>query len=492
MPIRPKIKLFGYSTIVYGLANLLTKIVVITLVPLYTTYLTVFEVGLIVFLEMIELFVVTIIPIGCINAMWRYLPGEEVNTKNKIIISTFTIMFFSGLVLTILLMLFQNNISVIFNIPNNDNLLFFVFISCFLQSMSHFIYALLQYRNQAIFYLTLSLVQFLSLVGLTIYFIIYSDIGVIGIYYAKVLVFFTSLISVFFILIKTTPALPSFNLIKKILKYGLPMIPMILLMPVLNVSDRYFLKIFASLEDIGRYGIAYKFGMLINMFLVIPINRSWGPQMFQVGNSLENNREIHQDITFYYSFIGWFIIIGLSFFSDTIISIFANEDYLSAAWLIPWVSLAYFIGGFKIFLIATASLADRTDLLIKAGLFTIIFNIILNYFLIKNYGVEGAVLSTILSNVILIILLLNASSSINQFSWPIMKIIHGAIISGILIITFENIRGITIDYSFLTKCLLLIAFPILSVFTNLIGEKEMNGVRYLWSSILKKVKFNYE
>jgi hypothetical protein len=73
-----------------------------------------------------------------------------------------------------------------------------------------------------------------------------------------------------------------------------------------------------------------------------------------------------------------------------------------------------------------------------------------------------------------------------------MKIIHGAIISGILIITFENIREITIDYSLLTKCLLLIAFPILSVFTNLIGEKEMNGVRYLWSSILKKVKFNYE
>ena len=68
------------------MANLLTKIVVITLVPLYTTYLTVFEVGLIVFLEMIELFVVTIIPIGCINAMWRYLPGEEVNIKNKIII----------------------------------------------------------------------------------------------------------------------------------------------------------------------------------------------------------------------------------------------------------------------------------------------------------------------------------------------------------------------------------------------------------------------
>ena len=487
MSIRPKIKLFGYSTLVYGLANLMTKAVVITLVPLYTAYLTVFEVGLIVFLEMIELFVVTIIPIGCINAMWRYLPGQSVQIKNKIIISTFTIIVFSGFALTSLLLLFQNNISLFLNISNKNNLLLFVFISFFLQSLSNFIYALLQYRNQAIFYLILSLVQFLSLVGLTIYFIVYNNTGIAGIYYAKVLVFSASLIFVFFILIKTTPGLPSFNIIKKLLKYGFPIIPMILLMPFLNVSDRFFLKIFASIEDIGRYGIAYKFGMLINMFLIIPINRSWGPQMFQVGNNFENNREIHQDITFYYSFIGWFIIISLSFFSDTIISIFTTEDYKSAAWLIPWVSLAYFIGGFKIFFLATASLSDRTDLLIKAGVFTIIFNTILNYFLIKNYGLEGAVLSTILSNVILIVLLLNSSRSINQFSWPYGKIVHGAIISAFLIIFFEIIKEITINYIIITKCLLIAAFPILSLFTNLIGQKEMNGVRHLLSSLYKKV-----
>jgi len=490
--IRPKIKLFGYSTLIYGTANLLTKLVVITLVPLYTTYLSVNEVGLIVFLEMIELFVVTIIPIGCINAMWRFLAEEKGYNKNKIIISAFTVIMVSGLVIIFLLLFFQNNISSFFGIPNDNNLLVFVFVSCFLQSISHFIYSLLQYKNQSIFYLILSLVQFLSLVGLTIYLIVYSGQGIIGIYYAKTSVFFASFICIIFILIKNTRALPSFKFIKKILIFGLPMIPMMLLMPVLNVSDRYFLKLFTSLEEIGRYGIAYKFGMLINMFLVIPINRSWGPQMFQVGKSKEENRKIHQDLTFYYSYIGWFIIVGLSFFSDTIISIVANKEYLAAAWLIPWVSLAYFVGGFKIFFLASATLADRTDLLVKTGLLAIITNVCLNYFFIKNYGVEGAVLSTILSNLILILLLLNFTKSVNQFSWPMKKIVHGAIIASLIIIIFKTIQEFAIDYIFVVKCLLLIMFPILSIFTNLIGEKEMNGVRYLWSSILKKVKFNYE
>ena len=104
MKIRPKIKLFGYSTLIYGMANLLTKLAVITLVPLYTTYLSVHEVGLIVFLEMVELFVVTIIPIGCINAMWRFLPEEKGHNKNKLIISAFTVIMVSGLVLTFLLL----------------------------------------------------------------------------------------------------------------------------------------------------------------------------------------------------------------------------------------------------------------------------------------------------------------------------------------------------------------------------------------------------
>ena len=122
MTIRPKIKLFGYSTIVYGVSNLLTKIVAITLVPIYTTYLTVFEVGIIALLEMIELFVVTIIPIGCINAMWRYLPKEKDSRKNKIIISTFVIMLISGTIITLILLFFQNSIGLMFNIPSEKNI----------------------------------------------------------------------------------------------------------------------------------------------------------------------------------------------------------------------------------------------------------------------------------------------------------------------------------------------------------------------------------
>jgi len=223
----------------------------------------------------------------------------------------------------------------------------------------------------------------------------------------------------------------------------------------------------------------------------VPIQKYWGPQMFQVGDLLEENKKIHQDITFYYSFIGLFILLGLSLFSDTILTIFANDDYIEVSWVIPWISLAYFIGGFKIFLQASASLSDRTDLFIKTGIYTIFSNIFLNYILIKHFGIRGAVASTILSYLILVGLLLITSKSINVIKWPIKKILHGAFIAALVIIIFESIKDFSLNYNIIIiKFILLLLFPIISITTNLIGHKEINGLRSIWYSIVKFLKNN--
>jgi len=87
----------------------------------------------------------------------------------------------------------------------------------------------------------------------------------------------------------------------------------------------------------------------------------------------------------------------------------------------------------------------------------------------------------------LILLLLNFTKSVNQFSWPMKKIVHGAIIAFLIIIIFKTVQEFAIDYIFVVKCFLLIMFLILSLFTKLIGEKEINGVKYLWHFILRKI-----
>ena len=173
-----------------------------------------------------ELFIVTIIPMGSINAMWRYLPGEKEINKKHIISSAFMVIVLSGIFITLLLTIFQNSISVLLNIPKEVNILNLVFISCFLQSVSHFIYWVLQYKNKAFFYLTLSFLQFLFLVSLTIYLIIEVELGLVGIYYAKIYVYSILCIFMLFYLFKSSFTLPSLKHIQRILTYGIPIVPM--------------------------------------------------------------------------------------------------------------------------------------------------------------------------------------------------------------------------------------------------------------------------
>jgi len=219
------------------------------------------------------------------------------------------------------------------------------------------------------------------------------------------------------------------------------------------------------------------------MLLIIPIQKSWGPQMFQVGIKDKKSISVHEDITFYYSFIGLFIFLGLSLFSTELINLFANKDYVSSAWIVPFVSFAYFIGGFKVFLRAGPALTDRTNLFAKIGLITIITNIILNYFLIKIFYVIGAIISTILSFSLLVCLMFFVSKDLINVNWPVKKIFHGLILTMILLIFFHVSVMYINDYKIYIKLILLCFFIAISLATNLIGQKELNGLKYLWDSL---------
>ncbi len=488
MPIRSKIKSFSYTTIIYGFSSLLTKIVALVLIPLYTNYLSVHEVGILALFEMLELFILSLVPLGSINAMWRYLPGLKDFEKNKMIISCFTLLIISGLIVVMLFNLFEKSFIKSLDLYGAEKSVFNLFlIACFLRVSSNFMYWLLQYENRAFLYLILSLIQFLSLIILNIFFITKCNYGIIAIFYSKIIVFIGLFVLTIIKLLYSNLTIPSLNTIKKLLSYGMPMLPLILLTPFLNFSDRYFLKIFCSIEDVGKYSIAYKFGMLINMFLVVPVQRSWGPQMFQVGIESKENEKIHHDITFYYSFVGLFIFLGLSLFSERLLIIFSNVNYQSVSWIIPWISLAYFIGGFRVFLQASASISDRTDLFIKIGIYSMISNLILNFILIKSFGITGAVASTVLSYFVLVILLFLASKSIGNIKWPVKKFLHSSIIVIILILCSKSIGELNLHYNLLIDALILILFPIVSILTKLIGKKELQGLKNILKTIFNKL-----
>ena len=116
-----------------------------------------------------------------------------------------------------------------------------------------------------------------------------------------------------------------------------------------------------------------------------------------------------------------------------------------------------------------------------------ISNLILNFILIKSFGITGAVASTVLSYFVLVILLFLASKSIGNIKWPVKKFLHSSIIVIILILCSKSIGELNLHYNLLIDALILILFPIVSILTKLIGKKELQGLKNILKTIFNKL-----
>jgi len=111
MSIRPPIKLLASNSFIYGIGNILSKLSAFFLIPIYTRYLSMTEVGIIALLEMAELFIITIVPLGLVNAIWRYFPESTKKEKVKILSSAFWGINGIGIIVFLVLVLFREQIA---------------------------------------------------------------------------------------------------------------------------------------------------------------------------------------------------------------------------------------------------------------------------------------------------------------------------------------------------------------------------------------------
>ena len=96
MAIRSQIKLLGSDTIVYGVGHVLTKLIAFLLIPIYTRYLDLSDVGYYALLETMELLAVSFITSGMQYSLWRLLPKSRTDELQKFVISSIN-NFFKGI-----------------------------------------------------------------------------------------------------------------------------------------------------------------------------------------------------------------------------------------------------------------------------------------------------------------------------------------------------------------------------------------------------------
>ena len=486
MKIRTPILKVGKHGLTYGLGNIISKSTIFFLIPVYTKYLTTHEVGILALIEMTEMFFLAIGSSSVYQSIWYKLSSKSEVSNSKIIFSGFSGLIIFNMIFLAILSLFADSLYQFFGLTdqNYSILVYLVLLNILLQFGGTFTLALWQYQQKSIPFISLSIVQLIGILGFSIYFVIFQGLGLMGVILGKLIV--VSVIFVFctFLILKEYLCVPSFKVFFELIKFGYPLIFIGLATPILSVSDRYFLNLFVPLSMIGIYSINYKFGMLINMLLVTPFQRSILPMVYRNGLD-QKSAPIYCDLYFYFNVVGCFILLCVSFFIHPIIEWVSNPEYLRGTYIVPIVACAYLISGARSFFIPFVAIKNRTNMLGKISIVGIIICLLLNYYFIKYYGIKGAALATLFSYIILSYSLYLLSRKFNPMNWNWPRI---AKLYFVTMVTFFSVKYCAVFWNIHYPILGLIGivvFPILIYVLKIIGKREISGLKDLISIFRK-------
>lgn len=195
-----------------------------------------------------------------------------------------------------------------------------------------------------------------------------------------------------------------YTILRKILKYGLPLSLSFVLLDVIFTSDRLLLSFLSGYSDAGQYAVAYNVPHQIIMMLTSSLNLAAYPVVIRALEQ-EGQAQAEEKLKQYFLLLmGVAVpaIFGLIGISKAFIPLLIGPEFVDASLqLLPWIGFAVLEHCLYMFYVSLAfQLGQRTGDAVKVVALAAGINLILNILLIPKFGMMGAISGSILSYMI--------------------------------------------------------------------------------------------
>ena len=195
-------------------------------------------------------------------------------------------------------------------------------------------------------------------------------------------------------------AQPSRFELRRMLAFGLPLIPSGIALWLVWFIDRVMLAHLASLDDVGQYAIANRLTALL-LLGVLAFNLAFGPYILSLyAEDPELERRVRAQTLLLVVAVLAELGVGLSLFAREIILLVA-PNYDRAYEVVGLLSLAIVVYGAYPVVSTGLSIARRTSFLGAISVAAAAMNVGLNFLLIPAWGMVGAAVSTVCAFVVL-------------------------------------------------------------------------------------------
>ncbi len=471
-------KKLAKNSLVYASFTLLQKGFAFFLIPLYTTQLTTEEYGVLgLVMAAIPFFVLIAgLSLRGSTAYFYYEYKDQNRDYLKALWGTsFTFVLLVSVLFTALLWagkaLLLNYVFV--NVTFYPYI-FLALLSICTQPVYFYYQSMLKAKQEATKAAVLDFIYFISIITLTIVLILFYNFKAEGALLALAVSNGVFFVYSLYQAGKEIRIGIQLGILKRVLRYSLPILPHNLSSWAMNLADRLILNSLTALSFVGLFDIGAQLGKLINI-ITLGVNSAYSPWFFEQIKTNTNHKTTiaftAEKMLLLYILIG----VAISWYSPEFLIIISKPAYHGAWIVVPFIAFAFVINGFY-YSFSNVFFLEKTKYLPMITLFGAGLNITLNFILIPRFGIMGAAISGLTSKVIFVAIAYIVSQRLFYIPYNINRIVIWYLI-GFIIAGFPYVFQSKLDsYSILsiilmkTLCLIVLMLPLLWVNRTIITK----------------------
>ena len=475
-----KIKELSKDTAIYGISTMVGRFLNFLLVPFYTHVFSSGDYGIISNIYA-TIGILNILYLYGMDASYlRYAAKIEIGNEKDNFSTPFLLVFFTSILFSLIILLLRFPILYVLEIPHEYVYLIFLTAPILLiDSLNAIPFIKLRIERKAKKFAAFKIINILVNVFLNLFLILKLKWGIEAVLVSNVAASLTS----FVLLVPTVSEKLKFklngDLIKRLLKFGLPYFPAGLAAMLVQGIDRPILSHLTDLSTVGIYNACYKLGIFMMLFVNM-FQFAWQPFFLQNADE-KDAKELFSKVLTYFTIAGSVVLVFLSLFIDNIVTfkIFGRSliapSYWSGLSIVPVILFGYLFNGIYVVFTAGIYIKEKSIYVpFITGLGALV-NIVVNFALIPSMGMMGAAFATLASYVVIatgFFIVTQKFYKINYEYWKITKIFFFIfIIGGIFYgLTFSG------NLIFIYKVVLFIIF-LLTITFFVFDKKEMNFIK---------------
>src|SRR4051794_10800642 len=466
----------------YTAASIVSKVIAVALLPLYTRYLSPEDYGAAEILFAAVVAASIVVRLGLIEAILRfyYKDGED---PAAVVAGSFAGLFWLSTLGALVLLPFAGPLSELL-IPEPEalgqsaaGLVRIAIGGLWVLTMWEFMLTLFRLEERARAFFVTTILNVLVTIGLTVVLVVGLGEGARGLLvgsYASGAVFVAALI----VLQRRRLSLRfDTALLRRLLRFGLPTMPAEASLYLLNFIDRIIIVRSLGLAEAGLYSLAVKFAQAVNV-LVRGFQLAWPPLAYSIRDDDQARRTYATVVTLFVAGCS-FVVTGMWLFSRWIVRALAAPKFFDSYEAIGLIATAVTLYALYMVLVVILGRTGRTEFNLPAAIGALVVNVGLNLLLVPQLEIVGAALALVVSYLVVLGLMYVFTQRLFPvpYEWGrLLRVVFAvAAIVGIaeLLVPTEGAIGL------LLRAALLAAYPLALWASGFFSEEERRWLGYL-------------